>query len=145
MKPFADASFVVSFCARDEHGGKAWRWWRKANCIMMVSRLVLLEAENAIRVLPLTSQKFTREEVKESLETLKRAILEGFFEIREVPVRRLYPAAQRLSQTHSTCAHFGAMDILHVASAMELGCDLLLSFDKKQRELAQAEGLAVMP
>lgn len=111
----------------------------------MVSRLVLLEAENAIRVLPLTSEKFTREEVRESLETLKRAILEGFFEIREVPVRRLYPAAQRLSQTHSLRAHFGAMDILHVASAMELGCDLLLSFDKKQRELALAEDLAVMP
>jgi len=144
MKPFADASFIVSFCAEDEHGAKAKAWWRKSPCAMFTSRLALFEAENTLRVMRV-ARKLSAGEMNHALATLQRAQLEGFIELWEVPVRRLYPAARRLSQYHNTHKGFGAMDILHVASALDMGCDTLLSFDGPQRELAKAEGLNVLP
>ena len=144
MKPFADASFLVSFCAKDEHSGKAKAWWRKNMLPMFTSRLALFEAENTIRVMRV-ARKLTARDEHRALEELKRAQLEGFIETWEVPVRRLYPAARRLSQHHNKEKGFGAMDILHVASAVDMHCDALLSFDGPQRELAKAEGLRVMP
>jgi len=35
------------------------------------------------------------------------------------------------------------MDILHVATAIELGVKKFLTFDGKQKKLAEAEGLVV--
>jgi predicted nucleic acid-binding protein len=144
MKPFADASFLVSFSAEDEHSAQADRWWRRNLVPMFTSRLSLFEAENTIRVMRV-ARKLSSSEMNHALATLQRAQLEGFIELWEVPVRRLYPAARRLSQHHNKEKGFGAMDILHVASALDMGCDTLLSFDGSQRELAKAEGLSVLP
>jgi predicted nucleic acid-binding protein len=144
MKPFADASFIVAFCAKDQHSAKAKLWWKKHACPMFTSRMALFEAENTIRVMRV-ARKLTKAEEQRALNFLKRAQLEGFIELWEVPVRRLYPAARRLSQHHSQDKGYGAMDILHVASALDMRCDTLLSFDDTQRELAGAEGLKVVP
>ena len=144
MKPFADASFLVSFCAKDEHSGKAKAWWRKNMQPMFTSRLALFEAENTIRVMRVAG-RLSKADEHRGLEELKRAQLEGFIELWEVPVRRLYPSARRLSQHHTTDRGYGAMDILHVASAQDMQCDSLLSFDEPQREPAKAEGLREMP
>ena len=89
--------------------------------------------------------KITLEDEFKALEGMKRFTLEGFIELREVPVRRLYPAARRLSQFHTQKAGYGAMDILHVASALDMGATVFLSFDQRQRQLASAEGMHVQP
>jgi hypothetical protein len=63
----------------------------------------------------------------------------GFKSMRQARLMR------RLSQHHNKEKGFGAMDILHVASALDMGCDTLLSFDGSQRAPAKAEGLKVLP
>lgn len=141
MKPYADASFLVSFCAEDTHSVKARAWWRQNPHPMFTSRLALFEAENTIRVMRV-ARKLAAAGEQHALETLKRSLLEGLIELWEVPVRRLYPDARRLSQHHNTTQGFGAMDILHVASALDMHCDTLLSFDAQQRELAPGGGPA---
>ncbi len=144
MKAFADASFLVSFCAPDAHSEKALSWWNQTSIKMLTSRLALFEAENTIRVLGV-GKKLNKIQTQRALETLKRLRLEGFVELWEVPVKRLYPEASRLSNHHNRDKGFGAMDILHVASGKDMKCDALLSFDNDQRELAEAEGLKVLP
>lgn len=37
------------------------------------------------------------------------------------------------------------MDIIHVAAAQELGAAKFLSFDERQRELAEKAGLEALP
>jgi predicted nucleic acid-binding protein len=144
VNPFADASFIVAAFAPDEHTKRAWRWWRKTNAAVMNTRLALFEAENAIRSLPL-GKKCSASEAKKALDGIKRALLEGLLVRREVPILRLYPTAQRLSQHHSNRVSYGAMDVLLVACALELQADTLLTFDERQGELAKAEGLKVQP
>ncbi len=85
------------------------------------------------------------EEEFEALENMKRFILEGMLELWETPVKRLFPSARRLSQFHTTDRSFGAMDILHVASALEMKASCLLSFDDRQKELAESEGIKTAP
>ncbi|MGV3661187.1 MAG: type II toxin-antitoxin system VapC family toxin [Prosthecobacter sp.] len=141
---FTDASFLVSLCSRDVHSGKAREWWFGCYAIMRTSRLALFEAENSVRVMRL-SRSITLEDEFDALEMMKRMLLEGFIELWEVPVKRLYPAARRLSQFHTQTAGYGAMDIIHVASAQDMEATIFLSFDRRQRELAEAEGMKVQP
>ena len=53
--------------------------------------------------------------------------------------------AERLTLDHTPRHGARAMDILHLAYALQLGATELLSFDENQRSVAQAEGLAVSP
>ena len=140
MRHFADASFIVSSCADDEHTPLARSWFRRNSHTVFTSRLALFEAENTILRMRV-SQRLTEEKTFKTLENLKCAQLEGFIELWEVPVRRLYPAARRLSLHHNKIKSYGAMDILHVASALDMRCNVLLTFDEPQAELARAEGL----
>ncbi len=47
----------------------------------------------------------------------------------------------RLSYRHTAKHGFRTYDILHVASALLLGCDTFWSFDVKALKLAKLEGL----
>jgi hypothetical protein len=51
--------------------------------------------------------------------------------------------AGELRAEHSLDMLIRAMDLFHVAIAIEVGADFLLSFDSEQIVLAQAAGLAV--
>lgn len=145
MSPFADASFLVAAFARcDEHNPRAWHWWNRHGKAVTASRLVLFEAENTLRGFP-RSGKCSEEEARNSIEGIHRAVLEGLIERRDAAIHRMLPLARRLSAHHTPRNAHGAMDILHVASALELTCAHFLTFDERQAEMAAHEGLIVCP
>ena len=51
----------------------------------------------------------------------------------------------KLSGRHATRIPVRSLDILHVAAAQLLGCKKFASFDKRQRELAAAEKIPLVP
>ncbi len=145
MKPVADASFLVAaFAPADEHNREAWRWWSQRDGAIHATRLALFEAENTIRGFPLGG-KCSVAEARRWIHGIHRAILEGLIERREAPLHRVLPLAHRLSLHHTLQATFGAMDILHVAAALDLKATEFLSFDGRQRELAQKEAMLTLP
>ncbi len=143
---YADASFLVAlFVDSDDHWHEAWSWWQKHRTSgIIVSRLALFEAQNTIQGWAV-AKKCRPVEVRIALEGLKRAQIDGIVTRRSVAEHRLFPHAIRLSQHHTIACTFGALDILHVAAALELGCEVFLTFDQRQRDLAEAEGLQVHP
>jgi predicted nucleic acid-binding protein len=141
----ADASFLVAAFARaDEHNPAAWKWWCKWDVTIIASRLAIFEAENTLRGFPVGG-KCSPMAARTALEHLRSALLQGLIEERDIASRRLLPSARRLSQFHTTDCTYGAMDILHVATALDLKATIFLSFDSRQRELAEAEGLKCLP
>jgi predicted nucleic acid-binding protein len=146
MIAYADTSFVVAlFAGEREHWRSAWQWWRAAGlCQVMVSRLTLLESENAFHALRVDS-KINAAELKEAQNGLARARMEGLLVRRETPAHRLYPEAHRLVTHFSARAAYGALDIVHVAAALILRADTLLTFDKRQAALARDAGLHTAP
>ncbi len=53
--------------------------------------------------------------------------------------------AEALSEEYAVDQRQRAIDLLHVAIALECGAKIFLSFDKRQRRLAQVAGLKVKP
>lgn len=62
-----------------------------------------------------------------------------------LPEDDLEDAFEMLSWRHTAKHGFRTYDILHVASALLLGCDTFWSFDAKARKLAKLEGMKVNP
>ena len=60
-----------------------------------------------------------------------------------VSERLLERQFQDLSHRHTASHGFRTYDILHVASALVLGCETFWSFDAKAKKLARLEGLKV--
>ena len=52
--------------------------------------------------------------------------------------------AAQLSRAHSRALGTRTLDVLHVASALELGLGHFLTFDHRQRQLAKAAGLRLV-
>jgi len=145
VKSFADASFIVAaFSHDDEHNRRAWKWWGRHGGAIHATRLALFESENTIRGFPVAG-RCTSTEAEHWIEGIQRAVLEGMIERREAPFHRVLPLARRLSLHHTVQSTFGAMDILHVAAALEINASEFLSFDEKQNEMAEQEGLATLP
>ena len=80
-----------------------------------------------------------------ALADIHRAILEGYFQRKEVPQHQWFPQAHRISLHATTGCVCRALDVLHVSAAIIVKAHGFLSFDKHQRELAKAEGLEVAP
>jgi predicted nucleic acid-binding protein len=51
--------------------------------------------------------------------------------------------ARQLSTAHTDRLGTRAIDLLHVACALLLECEVFLTFDERQAELAKSEGLKV--
>ena len=58
---------------------------------------------------------------------------------------KLYEKAKSLSKKHTPTLASRSLDILHVASALILGAKRFASFDLRQRRLAQAVSLVLVP
>ena len=59
----------------------------------------------------------------------------------EIPIAQLRARFQDLCFRHTAKHSFRTYDLLHVSSALVLGCDAFWSFDAKARKLARFEGL----
>lgn len=69
----------------------------------------------------------------------------GLFLVSEVDHARVLRRARSLTLAHTPAIGTRALDLIHVAFALELEADTFLSFDDRQRKAAQAEGLIVLP
>jgi len=52
--------------------------------------------------------------------------------------------AGELSRVHTPALGCRSLDVLHVASALELGLRTFVTFDQRQQKLARAAGLKLM-
>jgi predicted nucleic acid-binding protein len=68
----------------------------------------------------------------------------GLFALTPVPPES-YGRAEQLARRHSSVLGTRSLDILQVAAALVLKPDTFYTFDERQRELAKAEGMRVVP
>jgi predicted nucleic acid-binding protein len=103
----------------------AFNGFELANAFRLAEFRRLLEADDGERFIDQYHQDITEERIVEYPcnlgEVLKRA--------------------QQLSAKHTLTGGHRGFDILHVAAALEMGADILLTFDRNQSRLATAEKL----
>jgi hypothetical protein len=111
------------------------------NPVVLLTSLGELELANALEL-----RIFRKEATSTAVRTVQRRIQEhveaGFFSLQPMPLAA-YERARRMARRHTAQLGVRTLDILHVTCAILLGAERFLTFDERQRKLAQGEGLRV--
>jgi len=140
MKDFPDASFLLSVYLLDTHSSEAAAYLAGRSEPLPVSALLAFEVEQAIRHAVFRKTRLMAAGQR-ALADWESDLASGVVRLAPVDWSNVLAIARRLSRKHTIRRGYRSLDILHVASALCLGAETLLSFDEDQRALAQAEDL----
>ena len=141
MNLYLDTSFLVSLYSPDINSGTAARLMHASKGDRLITMLGELEVVNALG-LRVFRKEVLAAQAQSSLNDFDKDMRNGVLQLRPLS-EQVFDRARQLSR--QTTARLGTRtaDLLHVATALELGVDWLYSFDKQQRRLARAVRLRV--
>lgn len=152
MRTYADTSFLVKLLTQEPGTEEAVAVYRRlGRPPLFLLPLHHLEVENAIRqrafhqrrTLPSSERSAIKRQRDTSLALLHKHISRrAFIEISH-DMDPAIELARGLSAKHTERLGCRGFDLLHVALALQLGCEAFLTTDRTQGAQAQAEGLAV--
>lgn len=141
---FCDTSFLLSlYFDRDARHPAAARVASRFTDGIPYTPLAELELTNSLRRLRV-ADTLDGTELTSILSLLERDVRDGLLERKAVNQSTHYKTAMEISERRMELSS-RSLDILHVAAALVLGATSFASFDGRQRELAKAEGLHVLP
>lgn len=79
-----------------------------------------------------------------ALDALDDDFAQGRYRLADLHWRAVLKRSAELSRKHTPVLGTRSLDVLHVASALELGLKRFVTFDERQRQLALAVGLKVV-
>ena len=151
MKNYADTNFFTAVFADIDSTATATSLFdelRRRGELLPVTRLLRMEYTNAMERLVFESRRGQQGlRVTPENALLARASFDDILEDGNVlqwtalPEDELERTFETLAYRHTAKEGFRTYDLLHVASALLLGCDAFWSFDKKACRLARLEGL----
>lgn len=139
MSIYADTSFLISLYSLDANSAVAVQTMQGSNGERYITVLGELEVVNALQ-LRVFRKELSTSQARSSVDDFAKDMRDGVFLLRPLS-DQVFARAHHLAQ--ETTARLGTRtaDLLHVASALELGADHLYSFDQQQRRLARKVGL----
>ena len=148
MKSYPDTSFLCALYRLQANSPAAAAYFAAMPGPLEVTTLLLYEFRQAvrfqIRLHRLNPSKgYPRAEGAKMLADLKADLTSGDVTVIPAPWPQIHLAAERLSELYTDAGGHRSMDILHVATALELGVQEFLTFDTNQKTLAEAEGFVV--
>ncbi len=150
MNAFADTSFLFAFYFPRTASGLAIARVNSSPESPSISSLVRFEFLQAVWFkVWLHSQGqplgLSEAAAQSALAAFDIDLEQGLWTVSSLDWESVITRAERLTIDHTPRRGARAMDILHLASALQHGATELLTFDENQRNVAAAEGLAVAP
>ncbi len=147
---YADTNFFTNILVEMPHRAEAETLLRSCREALPITWLHRLEAVNALQQCVYLSRQGAQQ-LRMTLELALTAEALFFDEVAlgvwyrhtAVQIESIEEIFGDLSHRHTAKEGFRTYDILHVSSALALGCDTFWSFDKKAKRLARLEGLKV--
>ena len=138
---YLDSSVLVSMHIHDVNTPAALALLRSTDEALLMSPLAEFETVNAfsLRVFRNEMQPINRDH---AVRDLDNDVQSGLLMLLPFPAGA-FERARALAQTHTPTIGVRALDLLHVAAALELGVSSLFTFDQKQHRTARAVGLKV--
>lgn len=148
MDYFPDTSFLCSRYRNQIFTPRVIDWMEQHKAPLPVSTFLLLEFRQSCRLQVRLhhndrTKGFGQREATAMLRDLQSDLALRILEVRPVDWPEVHQITERLSATHTTTAGHRLADILHIATAIHLGMAGFLTFDDRQRTLAEGEGLTV--
>ena len=137
-----DTSFLFSLYGRDDHSAAAGDLVSRLQQPITLTSLHEFEFENALRLAvwrKLLDEETASLRITSFHDDLERGLLTPAAE----NLRAMLAEARRISAARTLTGGYRSFDILLIAAAVNLRADLFLTFDARQRALAEAEGLRV--
>lgn len=150
MKAFADTSFLYALYRQQDNSNLADAFVARTREPIHASSLVIYEFRQSARFQAFRYSKdrtsgFSKRVVNQILEVLQENIQSGAIVLIPVEWPEVHSTAERLSAQYTATGGHRALDVLHVATALQVEAERLLTFDANQSALARAEGLEVAP
>lgn len=142
MIAYADTGFLISLYGQDGHSVIAAALV-KSKPVFLLTQLCEAEFTNAIE-LRVFRKEWTRAEARSVYENFLQHQAAGVFRA-ELIGSDVCEKALALSRRHTAKLGARTLDLLHVAAAIVLKPDVFYTFDERQRRLALAERLRVLP
>lgn len=148
MKAYPDTSFLCALYRLQANSPDAASFFTDMTEPLGVTSLLLYEFRQAVRFqIRLhrhdSSKGYPHAEGTKMLADLKSDLVHGRVITIPAPWPQVHLAAERLSELYTDASGHRSMDILHVATAIEIGAKEFLTFDANQKKLAEAEGMIV--
>ena len=140
MKVYADTSFLVSLYVQDASSGRAQAWLSAHPTALPLTAFARIELRNAIAQLVFRGQ-LTPQESAAAWQLIEADAAQGRLQPVFVPWTAILAKAEQLTAQHSARIGVRTLDILHVASALQLGATEFVSFDLRQGDLAKTVAL----
>ena len=142
MIAYADTGFLVSLYGEDDLSATATAL-AKPRPVFLLTALGEAEFTNAIELRAFRGQ-WTRREARAVRELFHQHLGAGVFRLEDTGTEA-WRVAMGLSRRYT--ARFGSrtLDLLHVAAVLVLKPDAFLTFDERQRKVARAERVPLLP
>ncbi len=118
-------------------------WRMRTGGALPVTQHGRLELANGI-CLAAFRRAISGEAMRDALASLDEDFSEGRYLLVDVLWRAMLRRANEICRAHTATLGCRTLDVLHVATAMELGLRSIVTFDRRQQTLARAAGLRVV-
>jgi predicted nucleic acid-binding protein len=146
---YADASFLVSLYLRDTNTAAAVAYVKGQRRPLALTALQRHELRNALRLAVFRTKTspapVPEAETHAALAQIDADLASGNLVSCPLPWSEAMSVAERLGATHTMNLGVRGMDLLNVAAAVATKSRIFLTFDSRQRAVAQAAGLKVLP
>lgn len=141
MNTYLDTSVLVSLYTPDANSATAARQVSMIRGTILITAFLELELVNAIE-LRVFRREIRRSQADAATAALSTDLQNGVYSPVPLPAAA-YTRARQLARKYTAATGARTLDLLHVASALTLGADVLYSFDQRQCRVAEAAGLAI--
>lgn len=144
MSAYADSGLLASLYLEESTSAAATATVIGQSTKIIISWLTKLEVENAFFRAAFRN-KITQTEANLLIAQFRSNISTEAYEHVTPDPEALYTQSSRLAEHHTSSLGVRTLDLLHVATAVMFGVTDFLSFDHRQRDVAKALGLNVLP
>jgi len=140
---YLDSSLVVKLYVPETNSAAVIKFIEARRQPLVVTRHLSLEVQTAIRR-RVFDQSLPADRAKQAIQNFNRDVGSGdVFNDPALDLHEVYGRALRLSRDWADTLGVRTLDILHVASALELKLDEFATGDERQAKLAERCGLKV--
>ena len=148
MIAYPDTSFLCAIYRFQANSEQAAAHFAQMPEALHVASPLLFEFRQSVRWQTYFHQKdpskgYDKQTAMIALSKLQLDLASGALVIVPVEWADVVSIAERLSAQYTWTEGYRGFDVLHVATALHLGVSEFLTFDGKQKSLAEAEGLLV--
>jgi predicted nucleic acid-binding protein len=140
---YADPSALLKLYVHELDSAAISRWRMRTKGALPLTPHGRLEIVNGI-CLAAFRRLIDVEARNDALASFSEDLAEGRYREADMLWRATLKRAEQLSRAHTAACGCRSLDVMHVASALELGLQSFVTFDKRQQRLARLTGLRVV-